>query len=149
MPIDQLELSQRTYNCLKRSQITRVGQILERSSDELLQLRNFGQKSLKELQEKLRQHGLGLPGADEALGGTADEDEESEEFAATSGAPGEYEELGGDVLAGDLIVVPDDAEETDELLLSSLAADDLEDDEEPLGPKPTRAKPARARRGEE
>ncbi|MBI2756139.1 MAG: DNA-directed RNA polymerase subunit alpha [Chloroflexi bacterium] len=58
MPIEQLELSQRTYNCLKRSQITKVGQILTMSEDELLSLRNFGQKSLTELREKLREHGV-------------------------------------------------------------------------------------------
>ena len=58
MPIEALELSQRTYNCLKRSQITKVGQILEMSEDELLALRNFGQKSLEELRSKLRQHGF-------------------------------------------------------------------------------------------
>ena len=58
-------MSQRTYNWpLKRSQITRVGQILERTPEELLQLRNFGQKSLQELQDKLRQHDLSLPGMD-------------------------------------------------------------------------------------
>jgi DNA-directed RNA polymerase subunit alpha len=58
MPIEALELSQRTYNCLKRSQITKVGQILGMSEDELLALRNFGQKSLEELRDKLRQHGF-------------------------------------------------------------------------------------------
>ncbi|MFN8522743.1 MAG: DNA-directed RNA polymerase subunit alpha [Chloroflexota bacterium] len=58
MPIEQLELSQRTYNCLKRSQITKVGQVMEMSEDELLSLRNFGQKSLEELRDKLREHGL-------------------------------------------------------------------------------------------
>ena len=58
MPIDQLELSQRTYNCLKRSQITKVGQVMQMSEDELLSLRNFGHKSLEELREKLQQHGL-------------------------------------------------------------------------------------------
>jgi DNA-directed RNA polymerase subunit alpha len=58
MPIEQLDLSQRTYNCLKRSQITKVGQVLQMSEDELLSLRNFGQKSLEELRERLRQHGL-------------------------------------------------------------------------------------------
>jgi len=65
MPIEQLELSQRTYNCLKRSQITKVGQILQMNENELLSLRNFGQKSLVELREKLRDHGV-LPesGAD-------------------------------------------------------------------------------------
>ena len=58
MPIDQLDLSQRTYNCLKRSQITKVGQVIQMSEDELLSLRNFGQKSLEELRDKLREHGL-------------------------------------------------------------------------------------------
>lgn len=67
MPIEQLELSQRTYNCLKRSQITKVGQILQMSENELLSLRNFGQKSLVELREKLREHGV-LP---ETAGGTS------------------------------------------------------------------------------
>ena len=57
-PIETLELSQRTYNCLKRSQITKVGQVMQMSEDELLSLRNFGQKSLEELRERLRQHGL-------------------------------------------------------------------------------------------
>ena len=58
MPIEQLDLSQRTYNCLKRSQITKVGQVMQMSEDELLSLRNFGQKSLEELRERLRQHGI-------------------------------------------------------------------------------------------
>jgi len=65
MAIEQLELSQRTYNCLKRSQITKVGQILQMSENELLSLRNFGQKSLVELREKLQEHGV-LP---ESVGG--------------------------------------------------------------------------------
>ncbi|MBI4213845.1 MAG: DNA-directed RNA polymerase subunit alpha [Chloroflexi bacterium] len=58
MPIEVLDLSSRTYNCLKRSQITTVGQVLQMSEEELLGLRNFGQKSLVELQEKLAQHGI-------------------------------------------------------------------------------------------
>jgi DNA-directed RNA polymerase subunit alpha len=58
MPIEVLDLSSRTYNCLKRSQITTVGQILTMSEDELLGLRNFGQKSLQELHEKLAEHGI-------------------------------------------------------------------------------------------
>jgi DNA-directed RNA polymerase subunit alpha len=60
MPIEQLELSSRTYNCLKRSQITKVGQILEMSPDELLALRNFGQKSLTELRQRLEALGVSL-----------------------------------------------------------------------------------------
>ncbi len=60
MPIEQLELSSRTYNCLKRSQITKVGQILEMSEDELLALRNFGHKSLAELRDHLESLGVSL-----------------------------------------------------------------------------------------
>jgi DNA-directed RNA polymerase subunit alpha len=74
MPIEQLDLSQRTYNCLKRSQITKVGQVMQMSEDELLSLRNFGQKSLEELRERLRQHGLLTEEQQEAgadLGGVA------------------------------------------------------------------------------
>lgn len=58
MPIEALELSQRTYNCLKRSQVTKVGQILQMSENELLSLRNFGHKSLVELRDKLRERGV-------------------------------------------------------------------------------------------
>ena len=68
MPIEQLELSQRTYNCLKRSQITKVGQILQMSENELLSLRNFGQKSLVELREKLQEHGVLHEGAEAGAG---------------------------------------------------------------------------------
>jgi len=67
--IEQLELSQRTYNCLKRSQITKVGQILQMSENELLSLRNFGQKSLVELREKLQEHGV-LPESAGSTDGT-------------------------------------------------------------------------------
>ena len=76
MPIEQLELSQRTYNCLKRSQITKVGQILQMNENELLSLRNFGQKSLVELREKLRAQGVlpdSGPASDGALGADAGE----------------------------------------------------------------------------
>lgn len=87
MPIEQLELTQRTYNCLKRSQITKVGQILQMTQDELLSLRNFGQKSLVELQEKLHEHGVlpeNVPGGDglaagvlQPIPGTGDDESEA------------------------------------------------------------------------
>ena len=53
MPIEELDLSVRAYNCLKRSGITKVGQVLEMDEDDLLAVRNFGRKSLDELREKL------------------------------------------------------------------------------------------------
>jgi DNA-directed RNA polymerase subunit alpha len=52
-PIEELDLSVRAYNCLKRSNITRVGQVLSMNEDDLLGVRNFGEKSLQELREKL------------------------------------------------------------------------------------------------
>lgn len=59
-PIEELELSVRAYNCLKRASITKVGEILEKvkkGKDELLTIRNFGQKSLDELMERLEEKG--------------------------------------------------------------------------------------------
>jgi len=58
MPIEDLNLSVRAYNCLKRAGITKVGQVLEMSEDDLLGVRNFGHKSLDELRERLAVHGL-------------------------------------------------------------------------------------------
>jgi hypothetical protein len=53
-----LELSPRTLNCLKRGHITRVGEILEMCDEELLKIRNFGEKSLSELRDKLIERGI-------------------------------------------------------------------------------------------
>ena len=58
MPIEELELTVRAYNCLKRSNITKVGQILTMNRDDLLAVRNFGEKSLTELEERLLQRHL-------------------------------------------------------------------------------------------
>ena len=60
-PIEELELSVRAYNCLKRASIARVGEVLnmlEQGEDELLAIRNFGRKSLVELLEKLKAKGF-------------------------------------------------------------------------------------------
>ena len=58
MPIEDLDLSVRAYNCLKRAGITKVGQVLEMTEDDLLGVRNFGRKSLDELRERLAARGL-------------------------------------------------------------------------------------------
>ena len=57
-PIEKLDLSSRTLNCLKRAHMTKVGQVLEMSNEELLKIRNFGEKSLEELLSKLRAEGI-------------------------------------------------------------------------------------------
>ncbi|TAK65607.1 MAG: DNA-directed RNA polymerase subunit alpha [Dehalococcoidia bacterium] len=66
MPIEDLNLSVRAYNCLKRSGLMTVGSVLEKSEDELLSLRNFGRKSYDELRDKLVELGL-LPPAVEGI----------------------------------------------------------------------------------
>jgi DNA-directed RNA polymerase subunit alpha len=63
-PIEELDLSVRAYNCLKRSGLTTVGAILERSEEELLALRNFGEKSYEELRDKLVSKGFPAPRVD-------------------------------------------------------------------------------------
>jgi len=57
-PIEKLELSSRTLNCLKRSNINKVGQVLEITAADLLKIRNFGNKSLVELNAKLVEYGF-------------------------------------------------------------------------------------------
>jgi len=61
-PIEDLNLSVRAYNCLKRSGLMTVGAVLEKSEEELLALRNFGRKSYDELREKLVSLGFLQPG---------------------------------------------------------------------------------------
>ena len=58
MAIEDLNLSMRAYNCLRRSGLMTVGQVLEKSEEELLALRNFGRKSYDELRERLDELGL-------------------------------------------------------------------------------------------
>jgi len=66
--IEELELTVRAYNCLKRAGITKVGEILkrmEKGEEEMLAIRNFGKKSLDELVDKLREKNyLNVPGVD-------------------------------------------------------------------------------------
>ena len=59
-PIEDLELTVRSYNCLKREGITTVGELVQRSEDDLLEIRNFGQKSIDEVKAKLADLNLGL-----------------------------------------------------------------------------------------
>ena len=58
--IEELNLSVRSYNCLKREAINTVGDLVQRSEQELMDIRNFGQKSIEEVKQKLADMGLGL-----------------------------------------------------------------------------------------
>jgi DNA-directed RNA polymerase subunit alpha len=60
LPIEELDLSERPRNCLKRAQINTVGELLQKSVDDLLAITNFGQKSLDEVTAKLDERGLSL-----------------------------------------------------------------------------------------
>ena len=94
LPIEDMDLTVRSYNCLKREGIHLVGELVARSEADLLDIRNFGSKSIDEVKLKLAQMGLALkdsppgfdPGAAAAAYGDGTENfEEGAEFAA-----GEY-----------------------------------------------------------
>ena len=95
--IEDLQLSVRAYNCLKRTGLMTVGQVLEKSEDELLSLRNFGRKSYDELRERLIELGfLSLEGlreevAAEALSVIEEEEELPEVVSVTAEEPGAEE----------------------------------------------------------
>ncbi len=87
-PIEELNLSVRAYNCLKRSGLMTVGQVLEKSEEELLALRNFGRKSYEELKERLIEMGFLEPSK-------AEREEARQEQQPTEELPvGNTEELG-------------------------------------------------------
>ena len=60
LPVEDLELTVRSYNCLKREGIHTVGELVSRSEADLLDIRNFGAKSITEVKEKLAELGLSL-----------------------------------------------------------------------------------------
>lgn len=91
-PIEDLNLSVRAYNCLKRSGLMTVGAVLEKSEDELLALRNFGRKSYDELRDKLISLSF-LQEGDEGLGSSMSLAESSAARTVAAEAEGE-EELG-------------------------------------------------------
>ncbi|MBK8461612.1 MAG: DNA-directed RNA polymerase subunit alpha [Nigerium sp.] len=85
LPVEELKLTMRSYNCLKREGIHTVSELVSRSEQDLLDIRNFGSKSIEEVKLRLHEMGLSLkdsaPGFDPlaALGGY---DDEPDEFAA-------------------------------------------------------------------
>lgn len=87
-PIEQLDMTVRSYNCLKREGIHTVGELITRSEADLLDIRNFGSKSIDEVKVKLAALGLALkdspPGFDPGAAvyfDDEDEDVEGEDFA--------------------------------------------------------------------
>lgn len=79
-PIEDLDLTVRSYNCLKREGINTVSELIALSEDQLMNIRNFGSKSVDEVRDKLSELGLkfkdAVPGFDSAyFGGGFDEDQ--------------------------------------------------------------------------
>jgi DNA-directed RNA polymerase subunit alpha len=64
LPIEDLDLSERPRNCLKRAQVNTVGELVQKTEDDLLAITNFGQKSLDEVIVKLDERGLSLRSKD-------------------------------------------------------------------------------------
>jgi len=62
LPIEDLDLSERPRNCLKRAQINSIGELLTKTEEDLFNITNFGQKSLDEVKAKLDERGLSLRG---------------------------------------------------------------------------------------
>ena len=82
LPVEDLNLTVRSYNCLKREGIHTVGELISRSEQDLLDIRNFGAKSIDEVKAKLVEMGLSLkdsaPGFDPATALAAyDDDDDS------------------------------------------------------------------------
>ena len=59
-PVEELDLSVRSYNCLKRANVHTVGELTLKTEEEMMRVRNLGRKSLKEVVQKLREIGLDL-----------------------------------------------------------------------------------------
>jgi len=97
MPVEQLDLSVRTMNCLRRGGIATVGELISKKPKDLLQLRNFGQKSFHEIEEKLKELGLSLS-LPAGLKEEMPSDEEAPEEADAAGeTPEEGESSTGEV----------------------------------------------------
>ena len=96
IPVEQLDLTVRTMNCLRRAGIATVGEIIGKGEKELLKLRNFGQKSKQELEERLNELGLSLTPQ------TEEETEAGEETeSATTGIgteTGSQDEIGAETV---------------------------------------------------
>jgi DNA-directed RNA polymerase subunit alpha len=131
MPVEELNLSMRSYNCLRRSGIFTLGQLLEKSEEDLLSLRNFGRKSYDELRQRLAEMGI-IP-LQEAPAQAAPEEEEELEEAETEAeaAPPEQEEEQQEIAATAPAVeeeAPAEATETETEAVEAQAPEEAEEE---------------------
>jgi DNA-directed RNA polymerase subunit alpha len=88
LPIEEMDLTVRSYNCLKREGIHLVGELVSRSEADLLDIRNFGSKSIDEVKLKLAQMGLALkdspPGFDPSAAAAAYSDDYTDDYGTAA-----------------------------------------------------------------
>ena len=65
LPIEELDLSVRSYNCLKRAGINAVEELIKKTEEDMMKVRNLGKKSLAEVKSNLAEHGLTLRPSDD------------------------------------------------------------------------------------
>jgi DNA-directed RNA polymerase subunit alpha len=91
--VEELELSVRSYNCLKNANIQSIGELVQKTENEMLKTKNFGRKSLNEIKEilgtmglglgmKIDEHGNAVPGAPQpvTMGPFGDEGDEEDDL---------------------------------------------------------------------
>ena len=96
MPVEQLDLSVRTMNCLRRGGVATVGELISKKAKDLLQLRNFGQKSFHEIEDRLKELGLSLTQQGGIKEEVEPEEASSEETDTTTDIPEEGEPQSGE-----------------------------------------------------
>jgi len=103
MPVEALDLTVRSYNCLKREGIHTVGELITRSEADLMDIRNFGAKSIDEVKDKLASMGIALkdspPGFDPSQYASAYDDDYVDEEEDTFAPAGSYATFQAEVAA--------------------------------------------------
>ena len=84
LPIEDLDLSERPRNCLKRAQVNTIGELLQKTEDDLLAITNFGQKSLDEVIQKLDERGLTAAHEDRTRGRHASHPKKGRRFGGSA-----------------------------------------------------------------
>ena len=90
--IEELDFSVRTYNCLKKANVLTVGELVQITEQDLMNIRNFGRKSLNEVKDKLSQLGLNLKKRPEGAVPISELDEEEEDYDLATVGDEEEEE---------------------------------------------------------
>ena len=123
MPLDKLQLSPRTANCLKRAHLSKVGEVVDMSDEDLLKIRNFGERSLSELKAKLA--GLNIPSV---LNPTDESTEDGGQLGVAEVSSDDLSELMGSLEIQDPQSSLDESDQLSEFIPE--IADDLDEEEE-------------------